>query len=207
MKYKNRKPVATKKATALSKDNLAKIMSATYQPNSMLRAIDEYVPDPTISDNRVKVFHNSRTKHTVVAHRGSQTGSDWAENAAYLFGIKRGSNWSHSRKKQKEAETKYGTANLTTVGHSKGALHAQEFGQKGEVVTLNKPVNLIDAVLKKVPKNQTDYRGEGDVVSILRPFERGNKAVTLRKEKKDKKSWNPIKNILKEHGTDTLYRS
>ena len=73
---------------------------------------------------------------------------------------------------------------MTTIGHSKGALHAQDFGQKGDIVTLNKPVNIRDAIGYKVPKYQTDYRGEGDVVSVLRPLQKGKKEVTLTKKKK-----------------------
>ena len=209
MKLKAKKSVRTNKSSILSKDQLVNMMSATYQPNSMLRAIDEYVPDPTISDNRVKVYHNVRLNHTVVAHRGSQTLSDWVENAAYSIGIKKGSNWSHSKKKQKEAENKYGIKNLTTIGHSKGALHAQEFGEHGDIVTSNKPVNIPD-LFRKVPSNQLDYVGEGDVVSMLRPWQRGADPVVLSKGKttwqRVKAAIRPVTAVLKEHKIDTILR-
>jgi hypothetical protein len=107
---------------------------------------------------------------------------------------------------QKKVDAKYGSENLTTIGHSKGALHAQEFGQKGDIVTLNKPVNVKDALHYKVPKYQTDYRGEGDVVSALRGAQGGKEAVTLKKGKGEKSSWNPFTNILNEHATETLSR-
>lgn len=201
-----RKRVGQKSSTQLEKSTLQSMLSNTYMPNSMSGPVGSYIPDPTLSDNRVKVYHDASTNHTVVAHRGSQTKADWLENGLYAMGIKGGANYNHSKKVQKAAEKKYGSSNLTTVGHSKGALHAQEFGQHGDIATLNKPVNVKDALFYKVPKNQTDYRGEGDAVSALRFAQRGNKAVTLKKGKSEKSSYNPFKNLLTEHGTATLER-
>lgn len=211
MKYKNKSPESKRKSSALSKANLTSMLAATYKHNKEVGVIDNYVPDPTLSDNRVKVFYNPTIKHTVVAHRGSKTASDWLiENPLYALGIKRGSNWSHAKKVQQAAEKKYGVENLTTIGHSKGALHAQEFGQKGDVITSNKPVNIPD-LFKKVPESQTDYVGEGDLVSLLRPLQRGKKAVVLTKGKTlgtrlKEAIKNPTKAILGEHSYDTILR-
>ena len=194
--------------TKLSKSQLEQLLASSYDKK---KNIDNYVIDDSLSDNRVKVYQDPTTKHTVVSHRGSATKSDWLENALYAVGIKVGSNWSHSKKVQKAAEKKYGTENLTTIGHSKGALHAQEYGKNsGEILTLNKPVNVND-LLYKVPKKQTDYQGEGDVVSLLRPFQRGNKQVVLKKNISTIKRVgnvikHPIKTLLGEHSTNTLSR-
>jgi hypothetical protein len=193
-------------STQLSKSQLETMLANTYKHNSEGANVGTYLLDPSLSDNRVKVYHDPSTKHTVVGHRGSAAKGDWFENLLYAGGIKAGANFKHSREVQKKAQAKYGTENLTTIGHSKGALHAQEFGQAGDIVTLNKPVNIKDALRYKAPKYQTDYRGEGDVVSLLRPLQRGKKAVTLKKAKGEKKSWNPITNVLTEHGTATLQR-
>lgn len=204
---KKKKAVSRKpSSTELSRKHLETMLANTYTPGTTSGPVGSYVHDPTLSDNRVKVYHDANTKHTVVAHRGSQTKGDWFENSLYAMGIRGGSNYNHSKKVQNKAEKKYGASNLTTIGHSKGALHAQDFGKHGDIVTLNKPVNVQDALLLKVPKNQKDYRGEGDVVSALRGLQGGKKAVTLKKEKGTKSSWNPIKNILDEHATETLTR-
>lgn len=206
--FKKKKTVTRKpSSTELSRDNLQTMLANTYTPKSQSGAVGSYEHDTTLSNNRVKVYHDKATNHTVVAHRGSQTKGDWFENALYTVGIRAGANYRHSKRAQKKAEAKYGTANLTTIGHSKGALHAQDFGQHGDVITLNKPVNIHDALLLKVPKNQTDYRGEGDVVSALRGLQGGNKAVTLKKTKEEKPSRNVADYFLKEHGTETLSRS
>ena len=215
MKFLSKKKTAEvpkKKAppvTKLSKTKLEHLLAATYDKKKI--NVDNYVIDTDLSDDRVKVYQDPATKHTVVAHRGSATGTDWFENALYGLGIKAGSNWSHSKKVQKAAEKKYGTENLTTIGHSKGALHAQEFGKRGrEILTLNKPVNVSD-ILYKVPKKQTDYQGEGDIVSVLRPLQRGNKQIVLKKDigvikRVGRAIKNPIKAILAEHSTRILER-
>lgn len=193
-------------ATKLSKDKLETMLANTYKKNSEGSAVGGYVLDESLSGNRVKVYHDASTKHTVVGHRGSASKQDWVENALYAVGIKGGKNFKHSRETQKKVQAKYGTSNLTTIGHSKGAMHAQEFGQAGDIITLNKPTNVKDMLKYKVPGYQTDYRGEKDVVSALRPLQGGKKAVTLKRGAAEKKSLNPIKNILDEHGTATLQR-
>lgn len=198
-------------ATALSKETLQQMLHDTYVKGES-GDVGGYLQDKVLSDNRVKVYFNPETGHSVIAHRGSASAQDWVENAMYAFGFRGGKNYRHARSVQRAAESKYGTENMTTIGHSKGALHAQDFGQKGDIVTLNKPVNIKDALGYKVPKYQTDYRGEGDVVSVLRPLQKGKKEVTLTKKKKSlsrvkRALLHPINTVLKEHGTDTLERN
>ena len=209
MKKKAKKTVVKSRATKLSKPTLEKMLAATYAPSNV--NLDSYQVDAGLSDERVKVYHDPLTNHTVVAHRGSAEARDWWENAKYAFGIEQGKGWEHSKNIQRQAEQKYGTENLTTIGHSKGALHAQKFGKKGDIVTLNKPVGLRD-LRYKVPSYQTDYTGEGDVVSALRPFQRGKKEVVLEKKggllKKTARVFKKglIGTVLEEHGTSTLRR-
>jgi len=199
-------------ATKLDKGTLEQMLKKTYEKTQEDGAVNSYVEDKELSDRRTRVYYDPNTKHTVVAHRGSASAQDWAENAMYAFGFRGGRNYKHARGVQRAAEEKYGTENLTTIGHSKGALHAQDFGQKGDIVTLNKPVNLSDALRYEVPIYQTDYRGEGDVVSLLRPLQRGKKEITLKKHKSSFSRFkrvlkNPLKAGLAEHSTDILQRN
>lgn len=198
-------------ATQLDKGTLEQMLKKTYEKTQEGSAVNSYLEDKDLSDRRTRVFYDPATKHTVVAHRGSASAQDWAENAMYALGFRGGRNYKHARGVQRAAEEKYGTENLTTIGHSKGALHAQDFGQKGDIVTVNKPVNIKDALMYKVPEYQTDYRGEGDVVSILRPLQRGKTEVTLKKHKSSFSRFkrvlkNPLKAGLAEHSTDILQR-
>ena len=63
-----------KSSTELSRTNLQTMLGNSYKSNAENGPIDNYVLDPTLSDNRVKTYYDSNTKHTVVAHRGSATG-------------------------------------------------------------------------------------------------------------------------------------
>lgn len=207
-----KKAVKAAKPTKLSKTTLEKMLEATYE-KGFNGEVNGYAMDKKLSSGRVRVFHDDKTKHTVVAHRGSQNGRDWFENGLYALNLEVGKGWNRSKTAQKNAEKKYGTGNLTTIGHSKGALHAEKFGKKGgETITLNKPVNLPHALFNPVADNQTDYTGEGDVVSILRPLQRGNKQVVLKKKKslysraKGLIKKGVVGYILDEHSTKTLNR-
>lgn len=160
--------------------------------------VGDYRIDSKLSNKRVKVYHDPNSNKLVVAHRGSSTLQDWKENAQMVFGKRSGKGFQTSKDIQKKAEEKYGGAHLTTIGHSKGATHAEMFGKNGQVVTLNKPVVPGDIIHnKKVGSHQTDYKSSRDPVSILRGFQKGAKAKIIKS-----KTFNP----LTEHGVPVLDR-
>ena len=157
----------------------------------------DYKIDKDLSTARSKVYYNSTSGKTVVAHRGTVNAQDWKENAMYALGMnKKGKGFKKSEKVQKAAEAKYGTQNLETIGHSKGGIHAERLGQKGLVQTLNKPVSIKD-IKKVIPLSQNDFKTSRDPVSILREFQKGHKAIVVKS-----KTFNP----LKEHRVFNLGR-
>jgi len=183
---------------SLSSEDLEALLAKSYNSQNPSDYKDFQV-DKELSGQRVQVYHNPTTQQTIVAHRGTQSVPNWIENVAYaISNDKSGKAFQHSKKIQDQAYQKYGKENITTIGHSKGALHAQEYGKEGkEVITLNKPVNITDALFTRVPKSQTDIRTQYDPVSFLRPFQRGNKAETIK---------STTKNPLEEHKTSVLGR-
>ena len=61
---------------------------------------------------------------------------------------------------------------------------------------MNKPVTPIDILKgRKVPKNQTDARTSIDLVSALRPLQKGHRPLTIKSDSL---------NLLDEHKTDKL---
>lgn len=184
----------------MSSEDVSKLLKETYRKGKGANEdVGDYKIDKELSTGRAKVYHNEKTGKVVVAHRGSTNLQDWKENLNYALGIERkGKAYKKSKKVQDAAEKKYGTANLETIGHSKGALHAERLGQKGLVQTLNKPVNIRDTG-RVVGKNQIDYKSSRDPVSILRGLQnKGEKARVIKA-----KTWNP----LTEHGLDVLDRN
>lgn len=204
---KSSKP--TKKATGskkgfkstnvhISSGELKGLLEETYKKGKGANEdYGAYKIDKELSTGRAKVYYNPTTGKTVVAHRGSTNLQDWKENFNYALGIGgKGKAYKKSEAVQKAAEAKYGTDNLETIGHSKGALHAQSLGGAGLIQTLNKPVNIKD--LKKiVPKTQLDYKSSRDPVSFLRGFQKGNVAKVIKST-----TFNP----LVEHSTKVLDR-
>jgi hypothetical protein len=183
---------------SLANEDLQALLAKSYHSKHPSDYKDFQV-DKELSGQRVQVYHNPTTQQTIVAHRGTSSVPNWIENVAYaVSNDKSGKAFQHSKKIQDQAYSKYGKENITTIGHSKGALHAQEYGKEGkEVITLNKPVNITDALFTRVPKSQTDIRTQYDPVSFLRPFQRGNKAETIK---------STTKNPLAEHKTSVLGR-
>lgn len=186
------------KGGSLANEDLQALLAKSYNSKDPSDYKDFQV-DKELSGQRVQVYHNPTTQQTVVAHRGTASVPNWIENVAYaVSNNKSGKAFQHSKKIQDQAYAKYGKENITTIGHSKGALHAQEYGKEGkEVITLNKPVNITDALFTRVPKSQTDIRTQYDPVSFLRPFQRGSKVETIK---------STTKNPLKEHKTSVLER-
>jgi len=179
----------------LSNKELQDLLAKSYEEG--LGDYGDFKVDRELSNPITQVYYNTQRNQPVVVHRGSAEGQDWKENVEYsLLNKKTGSHFKTAEDTQRRAEAKYGTENLTTIGHSKGALHAEEFGQRGkQIITLNKPVSPYDLVSKRVPENQIDIKTSGDPVSALRGLQFGSKAKVL-----ESKSFNP----LAEHSVNVL---
>jgi hypothetical protein len=175
----------------LNQEDLKGLLNETYRKDpGANQNYKNYEIDRELSNGRAKVYHDPKSGKTVVAHRGSTNLQDWKENFNYSVGIKRkGKAYKKSAATQSAAEAKYGTGELETIGHSKGAYHAQQLGQKGRYVqTVNKPVNWAERH-KVIGSNQTDYKNSRDPVSMLRGMQKGN-AATVQKSN----TYNPLTN-------------
>ena len=183
-----------KKGGSLSSEDLRYFLKASYKRKHI--DYNNFQVDKHLTGQRVQVYHNPDTKHTVVVHRGTKGIHDAITDVRYALGDRSSQRFHHSAKVQRQAEAKYGAENITTVGHSIGGVLSESVGhQCKEVLTLNKPVSPADMVCRPVRSQQTDIRSRFDPVSVLRPFQRGKKATTL-----SSRSLNP----LTEHSTDSL---
>jgi len=163
----------------LNQEDLKGLLNETYRKDPGANQNYKNLQiDKELSNGRVKVYHDPNSGKTVVAHRGSTNLQDWKENFNYAVGIKRkGKAYKKSAATQSAAEAKYGTGQLETIGHSKGAYHAQQLGKNGQYVqTVNKPVNWAERH-KVIGSKQTDYKNSRDPVSMLRGMQKGNAAV------------------------------
>ena len=171
-------------------------MKASYDKN--IKNVNGFIQDEALSTDNSKVFFNSGTGQVVIAHKGTQGIDDWLNNAIYGIGgikaYKLTPRFKEAERVQLEAEAKYGANNISTIGHSQGALQAELLGKNSyEIITLNKATRPKENIKQK---NQTDISSYGDLVSSLNPF----------KEKSDIIIPSKGFNILKEHNIDILDR-
>jgi hypothetical protein len=184
-----------KKGGALTARELKRTLNASYDDVPM-DATDDFKVDKDLSGKRTKIFHNSKTGQTVVAHRGTASIQDVGTDLGLAVGF-RGKRFKHAKKVQKQAEDKYGTENLDTVGHSLAGVIAEEVGKNSRnVITMNKAV--VNPTRRNL-KNQTDIKTSNDPVSALNRFS-NNKAHVIPSQK-----FNPLK-PFKEHTVTTLKR-
>ena len=179
----------------ISSSDLQMLLNSSYDDD--IKDTQNYIVDKDLSNLTTRVYKRNNDKNDVfVVHRGSKDIQDVIDNYTYIkqtyYNNKR---LDKARKIQQEAQEKYGSMNITTLGHSKGAYYAEQLGQDSkDIITLNKPVHLSD-VFKRVPMNQTDIKTTYDPVSVLRPYQKGNKPYIIESK---------TMNILKEHTTGVL---
>lgn len=165
----------------LTPNELADLLKKSY--SSSIDNVGDLDVDRELSDKASQVYHNPKTNENVIVHTGSNNVGDWISNLGYAIGIE--PSFEHRRETQKRAEEKYGD-NLTTIGHSRGALGAEKIAKpNSKVITYNKPTNFTDWINSFFGKtntnpNQTDIVSKHDIVSALTPFQKRNgKLITI----------------------------
>jgi hypothetical protein len=159
-------------------NNLNSIFEASYQnPKDAAVTLSNlgYTFDTSLSSPTAKVFVDKEGNPNI-AYRGSHRVEDILTDISLGFG--------YDTKRQKDAretakavEAKYKKP-ATAYGHSLGGALAEGSGVGGKVITFNKAVAAKD-VFKTVPKTQTDYRTERDIVSLPSVFQKGGKKVLI----------------------------
>lgn len=178
--------------------NVKKLIQQSYNPS--LENVNEYEIDKELSGQRAKVYRKSGTNEAVVVHRGTKGLSDLTNDVKLALGldISNSNRVKHAKEVQQKAEQKYGSQNVSTVGHSLGSYVASTVGQNSkEIINLNKAVVPRD-VGKEISAKETNIRSRGDIISRLLPFQRNKgKVITVESS---------TRNPLKEHSTAVLNR-
>jgi len=186
------------KGGKISVENIKKLIQQSYK--SSLSNVDDYVIDNELSGQRAQVYKKKGTNEAVVVHRGTKGLEDLGNDVklALGFDISNTNRVKHAREVQQKAEQKYGSQNVSTVGHSLGSHISSQVGQNSkEIINLNKavvPANLG----KTISSKETNIRSSKDVISSLLPFQR-NRGKTITVE-------NTSNNPLTEHSTSILDR-
>jgi len=126
--------------------------------------IGNFVIDPDLSTYTTKVYTNPDTHQTVVAHRGTKGTWDWGNNLAYAMGLYDYTDrFKQGKDTQNKAESKYGKENISTIGHSQGAVLSRKLGQDTKEI-----INVNPAWVGEAPSsNEYNIRSSFDPVSAL----------------------------------------
>jgi len=168
--------------------------------DTSLQDTNDYEIDKELSGQRAKVYKKKGTNEAVIVHRGTKGLIDVANDVKLALGmdISKSKRVQYAKNIQQKAEQKYGSQNVSTVGHSLGSQIGSQVGQNSkEIINLNKavvPANLG----KTISSKETNIRSSKDVISSLLPFQR-NRGKTITVE-------NTSNNPLTEHSTSILDR-
>lgn len=175
----------------ISIGHLQKFLSNSYSKKPD-QNIDDYLLDESLTNDNAKVYHDPKTGHAVITHKGTQGASDWLNNAAYATGLYKYTNrYKQGQKTQKATHDKYGAKNVSTLGHSQGAVLSRHLGKDSKEI-----INVNPAYInEKSNQNEYNIKSSSDVVSALKPIH--SKDIKIKS-----KSYNP----LTEHSYDILER-
>ena len=185
---------------------LYQILKESYEDNAKQTLRDTemgvYQLDGELSTKLSKVYHNFKTGHTIIAHRGTYTATDWGNNLVYCVAGKIGYECTNRSEEaadvQHRAEQKYGAQRLTTVGHSQGGLLAETLGKNGlEIITYNRPVRFGSNDDNRI---QYNIRHPQDVVSQSVANALTNRLDNFR----DLTLRAPNSSVIDNHGLDML---
>jgi len=188
----------------LKPPEIKSLLDASYQERPPSR-IGDWELDDKLSTTTAVVYYNPITNDAVVAHRGTQGVTDWGNNIAYALGAyELTPRYREGKKVQDEAERKYGKKNISTLGHSQGAVLARKLGSDTKEV-----INVNPAYMGEKPaKNEYNIRSNTDVVSsVYKPVSKVREVLFPKYSKKHditipSQSINP----LTEHSYDILDR-
>jgi hypothetical protein len=148
---------------AVSAKDLQSFIEQSYKEEPS-NVIGDFVIDPDLSTYTTKVYTNPETRQTIVAHRGTKGAWDWGNNLAYAMGLYDYTDrFKQGQDTQKKAETKYGKENISTIGHSQGAVLSRKLGQDTKEI-----INVNPAWMGEAPSpNEYNIRSSFDPVSAL----------------------------------------
>lgn len=156
--------------------------------------------DTELSRPYAKVY--TQGNRATITHMGTKGLSDWGNNLIYGLsgetGYKQTQRFKQAQDLQNKTEKKYGSQNVSTLGHSQSGLISQLVGKNSkEVITLNPMTSLQRGTMTATTDpNIFNIRSSADVVSAFNIGKTQNKNNIVIPVK----SWN----LYKEHKSDVL---
>ena len=176
-------------------EHLKPILEASYATNKEAKNILEknnYKLDKDLSTREARVFVDEEGTPNITV-RGSKTAKDFLiSDPLIALGLSKYDPRQKSTNKLIEKTKKKYQKDPNLYGHSLGGSLVNNAKTKGNITTFNKGAGASD-LFRKIPKNQTDIRTSGDLVSALSTTQRGKNKITIKN-----------KNIFKAHSLKNL---
>ena len=176
-------------------EHLKPILEASYATNKEAKNILEknnYKLDKDLSTREARVFVDEEGTPNITV-RGSKTAKDFLiSDPLIALGLSKYDPRQKSTNKLIEKTKKKYQKDPNLYGHSLGGSLVNNAKTKGNITTFNKGAGVGD-LFRKIPKNQTDIRTSGDLVSALSTTQRGKNKITIKN-----------KNIFKAHSLKNL---
>ena len=176
-------------------NSLRPILEASYAKNKEAKNILEkqnYKLDKDLSTREARVFVDEHGTPNITV-RGSSNIKDFAiSDPLIALGLSKYDPRQKATNNLIEKTKKKYDKDPNLYGHSLGGALISDAKTTGTITTFNKGAGVGD-ILKKIPKNQTDIRTSGDLVSALSTTQQGKNKITLKNN-----------NIIKAHSLSNL---
>lgn len=179
------------KGGKISINKIKKFIDNSYKINPD-EHIDGYELDKDLTNEYAKIYYNKDKNHATITHKGTEGIQDWINNIIYPLGLyKYTDRYKKAQETQNKTNQKYGTQNVSTLGHSQGAILSRKLGSDTKEI-----INVNPAYINEKPqKNEYNIKSSGDIVSMLKPIHK--KDILIKQE-----SYNPFT----EHSVNVLDR-
>ena len=129
------------KGRAISIGDLKPALDNSYSKTKVKTGFGDFQVDPDLTTKESQTYFNPKTGQALVVHRGTQGLRDVFTDIAYTATGYKGKRFKDANKIQKQAESKYGAKNISTLGHSLGSLVSSDVGSNSkEIINYNKPI-------------------------------------------------------------------
>ncbi len=126
---------------AISIGDLKTALDKSYSKSKVKAGFGDFQVDSDLTTKETQTYVNPKTGQVLVVHRGTQGLRDVFTDIAYTATGYKGKRFKDANKIQKQAESKYGAENISTLGHSLGSLVSSDVGSNSkEIINYNKPI-------------------------------------------------------------------
>ena len=126
---------------AISIGDLKTALDKSYSKTKVKTGFGDFQVDSDLTTKETQTYVNPKTGQVLVVHRGTQGLRDVFTDIAYTATGYKGKRFKDANKIQKQAESKYGAENISTLGHSLGSLVSSDVGSNyKQIFNYNKPI-------------------------------------------------------------------